>query len=677
MSRINIDRTAFNTMCGDDIIAVLQEMIADELSKEEDKINTDYVDECVNALLEIEQDRDNTFKAFVPLLSSEEYLSIIEGKKHIFKKLNKYSKIAIIAAVAAASSVTVNAAVEGVTGINLIQEAGIKIQETFSRLSDDKKKSEVGEPSKSDDAQEVTKAPEAEVTTEAQEEEEITASPVVETTVNKAYQKPSVSSASESSEDNNSTTKPEQTTSGGSKNNKPSDKSTTVKPAIPDKPKDDTKIVLDSLEASFSNFKTDYIYGESLSYDGLTLTAVYSNGTRRNVPLSDCDYTSSLNMNVTADYTLRVIYKTCVVKIPITVRPDEETRGSQKCSNAEFEYFLTSKGVYITKYLGDSKNLDLETVDGHEVYAIGALVFENSELQTVYAPNVKKIFDGAFMNSKSLWVINCENAERIGNRAFEGCEKLSSPSFSDSAEQIGAAAFKGSGIKNITLPSGVTTVSESLCEGCEKLESVNLKNAKEVGNSAFSDCVKLSSISNMGGVKKIGSFAFYGDEAATLDSVPSQLESVGESGLAYCKKLEIKTLPSTVKEIGEYAFMYCTKMETANIGNGIKTIPTGAFWGTHLKTLTLPEGLEAIEQAAFMSTVIKNVTIPESVKRIESRALHAATKLNVTFKGNPEYIDEDAFFNYSYLKFYAYPNTNPVEYAEEHGIDYELLDNNN
>ena len=683
MSRINIDKTSLNTMYTEDLIAVLQDMIADELSKDDDKVNTDFIDECVNALLEIEQDEDNTFKAFVPLFSSEEYLGIIEGKKHIFKRLNKYSKIAIIAAVAAASSITVNAAVDGITGVNLFKEAGVKIQETFERLGDNKEKSKEEAPAEVEAAEKAPK-PEEE-TTKAESEEEtpqaieayqgeaVTAAPAVEETAeSKAYQKPAAVQVTE--ENNNSNSKPEQNSSD-SKKNKPSGKTSneTVKPAIPDKPSEKKEAVFESLEASFNNFKTDYIYGESLSYEGLTLNAVYSDGSKRGVPLSECDYTRSLNMNVTADYTLRVIYKTSKLEIPITVRPDEETRGSEVCKNDEFEYFLTSKGVYITKYLGESKNLDLETVDGHEVYAIGSYVFENSELQTVYAPNVKKIFDGAFKNSKALWVINSENAEYIGESAFEGCEKLSSPSFSSNAEHIGKAAYKETGIKSIVLPNGMEAVPDSLCEACEKLETLNLKNAKEIGNSAFEGCAKLETITNMGGVKKIGSFAFYGDELATLDSAPAQLESVGDSGLAYCKKLEIKTLPSTVKEIGEYAFLYCTKMETANIANGIKTIPTGAFWGTHLKTLTLPDGLESIEQAAFMSTVIKNVTIPSSVKRIESRALHAATRLNVTFEGSPEYIDESAFFNFSYLKFYAHQNTYPVDYAEEHGIDYELI----
>ena len=682
MSQIKIDKTAVNSMYADDIIAVLKGMIEDELSKDFSEVNTDFVDDCVNALLEIEKDRDSSFAVLVPLMSSEEYLNLIAGKKHLFKNLSKAARIAIIAAVAAASSVTVNATVEGVTGINLIKEAGIKITRTIEKIGTEKKKDEFKE-SEEKPVFEIEKTTKEE-TKDALEDDVVEIAEKEETITEKADNTTTSTTAAVSHNKVINVNKPEKknetpkkneeepTESGGEETTKKIEP-VTAKPAIPESDKKTKKSVFDSLEATYNNYKTDYIYGEKLSYDGLTLTAVYTGGERKNVKLSDCDYTKSVNMNVTADYTLRIIYKSCVIKIPITVRPDEETRGSKIKSNADFEYLLTNRGAYITKYLGTSKNIDIETIDGDSVYAICASVFENSEVRTVYAPNVKKIFQNAFKNSNDLRVITSDSAEYIGDGAFEGCEKLTNPSFSESASYIGDGAFKKSGIKRITVPDGMETVPKSLCEECENLETLDLNNAQTVNDSAFEGCAKLATVKGMGGVKNIGEFAFYGDEIAVFDAAPTGLEKVGDNGLAYCKKLEMKTLPSTVKEIGEYAFMYCTKMETANIGNGITSIPAGAFWGTHLKTLTLPDGLESIEQAAFMSTVIKNVTIPSTVKRIENKGLHSLTRMTVTFEGSPEYIDEGAFFNYSYLKFYAHENTTPVEYAEEHGVEYEIV----
>ena len=675
MQRITLDKSSVDSMYSEDIISVLQNMISDELSKDDDKVNTDFVDECVNALLEIEQDRDKAFVALVPLFSDEEFLRIVSGKKGYFKRLNKFGRAAVIAAVVAASTFTVNAAVAEITGVNLLKEAGVKIQRSIESLTDGGEKKESESPILPVD-NEVKTSEMTDETTDVTETEEKTATVRVASALPKKISPASYTPENEtdSTSNRNSTTQSEGI--DRDYDDEPFDEETTsretttkVTPAIPDGESKPAKVTLDSLEASFDGFKFDYIYGEELSYDGLTLTAVYSNETRKVIPLSECDYTTSLNMNITADYTLRVIYNSCVVKIPITVRPDEETRGSTNHSNDDFEYLVTDSGAFITKYKGSAENLNLAKVDGSKVYAICAGVFENSNIKTVSAPNVKKVFNNAFKNAKSLEAVGIENATYIGDSAFEGCEKLSSMGTSN-AQTLGKAAYKNSGITSINIPSGMNSVPEALCEGCTSLESVNLSNAEIIENSAFEDCTALVDITGMGGVKKIGSFAFYGDESAEIDEAPAQLESVGDNGLAYCKKMALKALPSTVREIGEYAFMYVTKMESANIQNSITVIPAGAFWGTHLKTLTLPDGLKSIEQAAFMSTVITKVTIPASVERIESKGLYSLSRLTVTFEGDTQ-LEEDSLYINRYLKFIVKANTKPEEFAIENEIDYE------
>ncbi len=676
MQKVNIDRSSLNLLYSEDIISVLRDMISDELSKPDEKVNTEFVDECVNALLEIEQDRDKTFAVFIPLISGEEYLSAISGKKRYFKKLNRFTRAALIAAIAAASSITVNAAVEGVTGVNLLKEAGVRIQQTIDKFSGG------GIDHDYDDFDEFERTLTSTTTeTATSEEESITESESeTETTVSQPAQTNTSQSASTESTTHQGTTKPEESeenpTQESTTKAKPDRNTTTsVEPDIvePDTPTKPEKVTLKSLEASFNSFKFDYIYGEKLTYDGLTLKAVYSNGVKKPVALSDCDYTSSLNMNTTADYTLRVIYETCVVKIPITIRPDEETRGSEKRSNEDFDYLLTERGAYITKYKGNKKDLNLNDIDGNKVYAVAAGVFENSEIESVNAPEVKKVFRAAFKNAKSLKTASLPKAEYIGDSAFEGCEVLEAASMSENAKELGKSVYKNSGIKSITLPSQLKTAPASLCEGCTALESVDLGGAEKVESSAFEDCTKLTEIVGMGAVKEIGSFAFYGDELAEIDEAPSKLEKIGDSGLAYCKKMAIRTLPRTVKEIGEYSFMYVTRMESAEINKAITVIPAGAFQGTHLKTLYLYDGLKAIEQAAFMSTVIKEVTIPETVERIESRGLYSLTRMSVAFEGDTE-IDPDAFFNYSYLSFKVKRDTKPEEFAIMHDIDYEITD---
>ena len=61
MARININKQTVANIADDDIIKALQKMIFDELEKPEEEVNTDFVDECVNALLEIEKDENKGF----------------------------------------------------------------------------------------------------------------------------------------------------------------------------------------------------------------------------------------------------------------------------------------------------------------------------------------------------------------------------------------------------------------------------------------------------------------------------------------------------------------------------------------------------------------------------------------------------------------------------------------
>ena len=123
MARININKQTVANIADDDIIKTLQKMIFVELEKPEEEVNTDFVDECVNALLEIEKDENKGFAVLVPLVSSEQFLQNIT-KTHTltWKNLNKAIKIAIVAAALAGSTFTANAAVKAVTGVDVIEE---------------------------------------------------------------------------------------------------------------------------------------------------------------------------------------------------------------------------------------------------------------------------------------------------------------------------------------------------------------------------------------------------------------------------------------------------------------------------------------------------------------------------------------------------------------------------
>ena len=92
-------------------------------------------------------------------------------------------------------------------------------------------------------------------------------------------------------------------------------------------------------------------------------------------------------------------------------------------------------------------------------------------------------------------------------------------------------------LKNIQLPSGVTSI----------------------GNGAFYNCSNLALIELPSGVTSIGNSAFYGCAKLALTELPSGVTSIGNNAFQHCTNLALTELPSGVTSIGISAFYGCKK----------------------------------------------------------------------------------------------------------------------
>ncbi len=139
---------------------------------------------------------------------------------------------------------------------------------------------------------------------------------------------------------------------------------------------------------------------------------------------------------------------------------------------------------------------------------------------------VTEIDDYAFFNDTSIRSVSFENASmlrRIGTNAFYGC----------------------TGLREISIPSGVT----------------------EIGFGVFQNCTSIETATLGDGITVLPSQTFYNCTSLKRIIVSDSLTSIGERSMALCASLEEIEIPDSVTSINDSAFenvgsslvVYCAK----------------------------------------------------------------------------------------------------------------------
>ena len=109
-------------------------------------------------------------------------------------------------------------------------------------------------------------------------------------------------------------------------------------------------------------------------------------------------------------------------------------------------------------------------------------------------------------------------------------------------------------IKNIA----VTSIGDGAFNERTKLTSIEIPSSvTSIGERAFMGCSGLTGIKIPAGVTSIGSSAFYGCSGLTSIEIPSSVTSIGEAAFSDCSGLTRIKIPSSVTSIGNYAFRDC------------------------------------------------------------------------------------------------------------------------
>lgn len=201
----------------------------------------------------------------------------------------------------------------------------------------------------------------------------------------------------------------------------------------------------------------------------------------------------------------------------------------------------------------------------------------------------------------------------------------------------------------LVIPRGVSVIGEDAFEDCLKLTSVTIPDTVlRIEEYAFYGCKNLASVTIPSSVKRIEEDAF--DECTSLKEIQfkgTMAQWKALDGSVYIPSpfircndgnIEIKDVPAYLKIYGRIV-TGCTDEVPANlvIPEGVAIIGFKAFEGcTSLESVTIPDSVTEIDHWAFSGCKsLKSVTIPNSVKEIDSDTFGGGRRgIEVTYKGN-------------------------------------------
>lgn len=284
----------------------------------------------------------------------------------------------------------------------------------------------------------------------------------------------------------------------------------------------------------------------------------------------------------------------------------------------DYTYITNNDTICITKYIGPGGDVSIpETITGLPVTTIASYAFAGCTNLTsiTISQNVTNYFGDAFFYCTGLAAIYAHPLNpvftSVAGVMFNKTKtvlvqypmgRAGNYAIPDTVTAIGYTAFYScSGLTDVTLPHGLTSIEDGAFEACPALTNLAVPGTvTNIGWNAFAGCTNLATITLPENMLALGGWAFYNCRRLTSVTIPEGVPAIEERTFYSCSSLTNVVIPQSAALIGEWAFYQCFALSSVTIPDPVTVIGRDAFcFCTNLETIIVGHGLQDLGEFAF------------------------------------------------------------------------------